>query len=194
VSGDMSPVIVPKSDQINAEDFLAGPNTYVIESVAISPGTEQPVSIRLVGEKRVWRPCKSMCRVMVAAWGADAKVYPGRSVTLYRDPAVKWAGMEIGGIRISHLSHIAGDMMLQLTATKGKRAPHVIRPLATAVPKLTQDEAADINERLVATGSNVESFLRHFRVECVEDMTAPQYVEAMALLKRKAEPKPEEAA
>lgn len=129
---DMSAVIVPKSDQINAEDFIAGPATFTIEEVAITPGTEQPVSIKLVGEKRVWRPCKSMSRVLVGGWGPDAKAYVGRSVTLYRDPKVKWGGLEVGGIRISHMSHIERDMVMSLTATKGKRAPHQVKVLQDA--------------------------------------------------------------
>lgn len=130
---DMTPVIVPKSDQISADDFISGPKTYTIDSVHISPGTEQPVNINMVGETRAWRPCKSMSRVLVAAWGPDAKVYAGRSVTLYRDPTVKWGGMEVGGIRISHMSHIERDMLLQLSVTKGKRAPTVIKPLIAEV-------------------------------------------------------------
>lgn len=133
---DMSVVIVPKSDQINAEDFLAGPKTYTIEAVYITPGTEQPVNIKLAGEPRAWRPCKSMSRVLVAAWGPDAKVYHGRAVTLYRDPKVKWGGLEVGGIRISHLSHIERDMMMQLTATKGKRAPHIVKPITAEIRDL----------------------------------------------------------
>ena len=138
---DMSAVIQPKSDQINADDFIPGPRTYQIEGVAISPGTEQPVQIKLVGEPRVWKPCKSMSRVLVAAWWPDAKVYAGRSLTLYRDPKVKWGGMEVGGIRISHMSHIERDMLLQLTATKGKRAPHVVKPLVAEVSSHPADPA-----------------------------------------------------
>lgn len=135
---DMSQVIIPRSDQVNADDFIAGPVTYRIESVEIRPGTEQPVSIRLAGEPRVWRPCKSMSRVLVSAWGPDASVYAGRSLTLYRDPKVKWGGLEVGGIRVSHMSHIERDMMLQLTATKGKRAPHIVKPLPAEVSNLNQ--------------------------------------------------------
>lgn len=133
---DMTPVIVPRSDQISSDDFIAGPRTYTIEGVSITPGTEQPVQIRLVNEDRAWKPCKSMSRVLVAAWGPDASAYAGRSVTLYRDPRVKWGGMEVGGIRISHMSHIERDMMLQLTATKGKRAPTVIKPLIAEVKQM----------------------------------------------------------
>lgn len=141
---DMSAVIVPKSDQVNAEDFIAGPVSYTIEGVAITPGTEQPVSIKLAGEKRVWRPCKSMSRVLVAAWGPDAKAYVGRSVTLYRDPTVKWGGMEVGGIRVSHMSDIERDMVMALTATKGKRALHTVRPLRQAhVQPIASSDASD---------------------------------------------------
>lgn len=139
---DMSQVIVPKSDQINADDLIAGPRTFTIEGVAINPGTEQPVQIKLAGEPRVWRPCKSMSRVLVAAWGPDASQYAGRSLTLYRDPKVKWGGMEVGGIRVSHMSHIERDMLLQLTATKGKRAPHVIKPLVAEVAALPAADPA----------------------------------------------------
>lgn len=133
---DMSPVIVPKSDQINADDLISGPRTITITGVDIRPGTEQPVSIYFEGDNnKPWRPCKSMSRVLVAAWGADAKQYVGRSVTLYRDPKVKWGGMEVGGIRVSHLSHIDRDMVMALTATKGKRAPHTVKPLKNTPPR-----------------------------------------------------------
>jgi hypothetical protein len=46
---DMSPVIVPKSDQINADDLISGPMTVTIKDVQITGGTEQPVSIALEG-------------------------------------------------------------------------------------------------------------------------------------------------
>lgn len=143
---DMSSVIVPKSDQINAEDFIAGPRTFAIEGVAISPGTEQPVNVKLAGEQRLFRPCKSMSRVLVAAWGPDANAYVGRSVTLYRDPKVKWGGLEVGGIRISHMSHIERDMVMSLTATKGKRAPHKVCVLQGAGNDTSSSNALTLDQ------------------------------------------------
>lgn len=156
---DMSAVIVPKSDQINADDLIAGPRTYQIEAVRIEPGTEQPVNIKLVGEARAWRPCKSMSRVLVAGWGPDAKVYAGRSVTLYRDPKVKWGGMEVGGIRVSHMSHIEREMLIQLTATKGKRAPHVVKPLVAEVQEMPRQRqtAEQWAQEHIAAAQNAES-------------------------------------
>jgi hypothetical protein len=126
---DMSSVIVPKSDQINADTLIAGPMTVTIREVQIRGGQEQPVSIMLEETELAYRPCKSMSRVLVQAWGPDAKAYVGRSLTLYRDPSVKWAGLEVGGIRISHMSHIDGKLQMQLTATKGQRKPHIVMPL-----------------------------------------------------------------
>lgn len=126
---DMSSVIVPKSDQINADDLIAGPMTITITNVQIRGGQEQPVSIYFEGSEKAFRPCKSMSRVLVQGWGADASKYVGRSLTLYRDPTVKWAGLEVGGIRISHMSDIDGEKLMMLTATKGSRKPHKVQPL-----------------------------------------------------------------
>lgn len=140
---DMSSVIVPKSDQMNADDLIAGPRTVRISGVDIRAGTEQPVAIHYEGDSgKPYKPCKSMCRILVTAWGPDAKKYVGRSMTLYRDPTVKWGGMEVGGIRISHMSDLDKTMVLALTATKGSRKPYTVRPLAKDALPATQDKAA----------------------------------------------------
>lgn len=131
---DMSAVIIPKSDQINADDLISGPISVTIQAVAITPGTEQPVSIDIGVPGKVYRPCKSMSRVLVSAWGPDAKAYTGRSMTLYRDPTVKWGGMDVGGIRISHLSHIEKDMTMALTATRATRKPYTVHVLKASNP------------------------------------------------------------
>lgn len=128
---DMSHFIAPKSDQINADDLLAGPVTITISRVRASEGTpEQPVEIHIEGSVKPYKPCKSMRRAMVVLWGADTSQYTGRSMTLYRDPKVLWGGMEVGGIRISHMSHIERDSQIALTASKTKRAMFVVKKLA----------------------------------------------------------------
>lgn len=144
---DMRLVIVPKSDQQNADDFVGGPRTITITRVEIRPGTEQPTSIFFEGDNnKPWKPCKSMARVMVLAWGPDAKEYAGKSLTLYNDPSVKWGGLAVGGIRISHMSHIPEKREMALTATKGQRKIHVIYPLAKAPAKKTvSDYKAEID-------------------------------------------------
>lgn len=134
---DMSAAIKPKSDQLNADDLIAGPMTIRITDVRINAGSEQPVSIHFEGDNgKPWKSCKSMNRLLVSAWGADASKYKGRSLTLYRDPTVKWGGMEVGGIRVSHMSDISADHRVALTATKGKRVSTVVKPLRVDKPKL----------------------------------------------------------
>jgi len=147
---DMSAVIIPRSDQINADDLIGGPRSITITEVHITPGGEQPVAIRFDDDGgKPWKPCKSMSRVLVTAWGPDAKNYVGRSVTLYRDPTVKWAGMEVGGIRISHMSHIEDDMVMALTATRGQRKPFKVKKLEVAATK--PDKAAAGAQKLAET-------------------------------------------
>jgi len=148
---DMSGIIVPKSDQINADSLLAGPLTVTIESVAISPRDDQPVSIKLRGMDKVYRPCKSMARVLVHAYGPDASKYAGKSMTLYCDPKVKWGGMEVGGIRISHLSDIEKEMVMMLTQTQKQRAPFKVKPLALTATE--PDNALDLAETAARNGT-----------------------------------------
>lgn len=145
---DMREVIKPKVDQLTADDALGGPITIRITGVKITPGTEQPISVSFEGDNgKPWRPCKTTARLMVAAWGADAKEYTGRSLTLYRDETVKWGGLAVGGLRISHMSHIDSDLVLALTMTKGKKAPTRVKPLkAETVPlKVVKPEPISLN-------------------------------------------------
>lgn len=127
---DMRDAIIPKSDQLNADDLIAGELTIRITGVEVKGGQEQPVSIHFEGDNgKPYKACKSMCRVMVTAWGADSSKYVGRSMTLYRDPKVKWGGMEVGGIRISHMSHIDSALTMALTMTRANKKPYTVRPL-----------------------------------------------------------------
>lgn len=161
---DMTAVIQPKSDQWNADDLIGGPRTITISDVTIQGGTEQPVSIHIKGDVKVYRPCKSMSRVLVQAWGADARAYIGRSMTLYRDPKVKWGGMEVGGIRISHLSDIDAEKVFMLTMTKQNRAPHKVKVLARAAddvePTIDPQHQAAARE---AAGKGSDAFRAWFK-------------------------------
>jgi len=147
---DMSSVIIPKSDQINADDLIAGPMTITITAVSVKGGQEQPVSVSFEGDRKVFRPCKSMCRVMVNGWGPDANKYVGRSMTLYRDPAVTWGAMAVGGIRISHMSDINSRMVMALTEKKGSRKPFIVEPLKIEQPKPAEDKITPGVNALVA--------------------------------------------
>lgn len=131
---DMTDTIKPKSDQLNADDLIAGPITVVITKVE-KASTEQPIAVRYDGDNgKPYMPCKSMRRVMVQLWGKDASQYVGRSMTLFRDAKVTWAGAEVGGIRISHMSHIEGKQTMSLTASNKAKKPYVVLPLGDVAP------------------------------------------------------------
>ena len=51
-------------------------------------------------------------------------------MTLYCDPDIKFGGVKVGGIRISHLSNIERDMAVSLNVTKGKKGEFIIKKLA----------------------------------------------------------------
>lgn len=128
---DMTRFIEAKSDQLNADDLLSGPRTIRIRKVAAGEG-EQPVDVYYDGDdNKPFRPCKTVRRVMVACWGKDANAYVGRAMTLYRDPEVQFGGMKVGGLRVSHMSHIDGEQVVVVMKTKGKKAPMRIKPLPT---------------------------------------------------------------
>ena len=123
---DVSDTIIAKSDQLNADDLIGGPITVKITDVN-KPGGDQPITIKYEGDKgRPFKPCKTVRRILVKAWGKDATKWKGRLMTLLRDPEVKWAGKAIGGIRVSHLSHIDGPLELYLQVTRGKKEEHTI--------------------------------------------------------------------
>lgn len=121
--------IVPKSDQLNADDLIGTTQTITVTEVARGP-VDQPLSVHYQGENgRPYKPCKSMRRVLIAAWGEDGSLWAGRSMTLFCDQSVKFGGQEVGGIRISHLSHIDRDLKLKITTTRGKRSDYMVRKI-----------------------------------------------------------------
>ncbi len=126
---DLAQTIAPKSDQLNADDLIAGPRTIVVTRVA-APGGDQPISIYFEGDNdKPYKPGKSMRRVLVQLWGSDGSAYVGRAMTLYRDPNIRFGGDIVGGIRISHMSDIDGTKTLPLTVTRGQRKPYTVKPL-----------------------------------------------------------------
>lgn len=147
----MLEAIAPKSDQINAEDLVGRTITVTVRDVSIRSGQEQPISVALEETDKVFRPCKTTARLMVAAWGPDASKYAGRKMTLYRDPSVKWGGVATGGIRISHMSDLDAPLIMALAENKKNRKVHTVQPLqvekqAPSADSLTLDAARALIE------------------------------------------------
>jgi acetyl esterase/lipase len=99
-----------------------------------------------------------MRRVLVRCWGADGNKYAGRRMTLYRDEGVQFGGIKVGGIRISHLSHIDGEITMALTATRAKRTPYTVKPLRADVVK--KPPAASASTSTLPLSERAEAFLK----------------------------------
>jgi hypothetical protein len=145
---DLSDTIAPRSDQMNAEDLLTGPRTFTVKEVRVADTGDQPVSIILVEfpAGRPFKPSKTVRRILVAAWGTEGKVYVGRRFTLFRDPEVRFGGEEVGGIRVSHMSHLRKPLKIALTVTRGRRAPFVVEPLPDDAPAAVSVSDATLAE------------------------------------------------
>jgi hypothetical protein len=125
----MRVTIEKKTDQLNYEDFLGG-ITRMVTIAGVKAGTkEQQYDVAIEGDPRVWRPAVTVLKLLVAAWGDDAKEWAGRRAVLYGDPEIMFGRDKVGGIRVSHLSHIDTPVVASLTETRGRRKTHTVQPL-----------------------------------------------------------------
>jgi len=127
---DFGDTIAPRSDQLNADDLIAG--MILVTITDVSRGTpDQPIWIHIEGSRpfKPFKPCLSMRRVIIAAWGKSGKSWIGKRLALFNDPEVTWAGNKEGGVRISHMSGIDKPLTILLTYKRGKRRPFTVHPI-----------------------------------------------------------------
>lgn len=129
---DLTKTIEPKSDQLNVDDFI-GDETKTITIVGVKVlETDQPIELHSNEYPgRPFKPGLTARRVLIGIWGKSAAGWEGRSLTLFVDREVMFGRQKVGGIRVSHASHIDGPKTLNLTVTRGKRAPFTVQPLVT---------------------------------------------------------------
>lgn len=132
---DITDALAPNSDQLDAIELVT-PRTFTIAAgsrLAIREG-KTVAEIPFEGFPRVWRPSKGMLDVLAKCWGADAKQWVGRRVTVYNDPDVMFGKDRVGGVRVSHLSHIDGPQTVNIRASGRGRSPKPwkVQPLADA--------------------------------------------------------------
>jgi hypothetical protein len=128
---DLTESIAPKSDQLDAIELVSGPRIFTIERVS-THNAEQPFNFHLEGFPRVWRPGKSMRRIIVAAWGSSAENYAGKRLELYCDPSIQFGNDITGGTRISRMSGIDKPLKVPLLVKRGKSALFTVQPLPDA--------------------------------------------------------------
>ncbi len=193
---DMLPAVAPKSDQLNADDLIAGSITIRITNVVVSLGQEQPIRIRFEGDNgKPYKPCKSMARVMVELWGRDATLYAGRRMTLFRDPSVSYGAEITGGIRISHMSHIPGKVTLAVTVSKKRRKTMIVQPLSenAAPPRRTAAQFLEELEREIAAARGrtdardvIDTILARPEVKKAEDVLQGASLERLKTIMKEA--------
>lgn len=139
---DLSKTVAPKSDQLNADDIMSAPLDITIGKVWGNQGAaDQPISIGFHGDNgRPYKPCKSMRRVLIGLWGPDGNTYVGKRLRLYCDPNVQFGGIKVGGIRISHASHLQGPTPILLTTSRSKRQNFVVRPIEEVEERQQQQQ------------------------------------------------------
>lgn len=144
---DISKAILAKSDQLNASDLTSGPR--IVKITEVKEGSDdQPVNVYtdVFGRSRPFKPSKTVLRILGKAWGKDTTAWVGKSMEIFRDPTVRWAGEEIGGIRIKALSHIDKAMSEMLPTSKGKYAKNTVAvltvPAAEPTPTLNPADIA----------------------------------------------------
>ena len=122
--------IIPKSDQLNADQLVG--TTLTITVTGVTRGNaESPVIIHYQNDNgRPYKPCKTMRKLLVMAWGENGNDWINKGMVLFNEPTVKWAGKAVGGIRISHLSHIPKPMEISLAASKNNKVLHKIKVLS----------------------------------------------------------------
>ena len=172
---DISHTIVPKSDQLNADQLIASPLTITVTKVTARAGSDnQPVSIHYEGDKgRPYKPCLTMRKLLAFAWSPDAATWVGRAMTLYHEPSVLWAGEEVGGIRISHMSDIQGNIKISLAKSKTKKEQ-------VSVQKMDRPVGID-HIGLINAAANMEELATAFKAAVASTKDADDravYVEA----------------
>lgn len=147
--------IVAKSDQFNADDLITGSVIVTIREVRMTT-EDQPCHIYVENDRRIFKPCKTMRRLLAAFWGEPTSptVWAGRRLELYRDPTAKWAGVEQGGVRVNGMSDIKREETVMLQIAKGKKQPFTVRPLP-AVQR--QPDRASEDWRPAATKAATEA-------------------------------------
>lgn len=181
---DMSRFTEAKSDQLNADDLIGVSRTITVTRVTGAEG-DQPIAIHYENDGgKPFKPCKTIRRVLLAVWGRYANDYVGRSMTVYRDDKVTFGGLEVGGIRISHMSHIDKEMVVVVAKSKGKKAGMKILPLmvekqadkaaewaSSHIAALGHIDALDALDAHIAAGEKAMTKLQAQRPELHKQVT-----------------------
>lgn len=157
-----------KSDQLNATDIMGIDLVIHIRDAQLTGSKEQPLSVYFDGDNnRPWKPSKGMRRVLAAAWGAETENLIGKYAMLHFDPTVKYAGKEVGGIRIKALSDIdkRGIVVVE-TINRQNRVQLKIEYLNTERPAYPADKFTAALPAMAAKMQSGEMTLQQVIAKC----------------------------
>lgn len=178
---DVRGTLEAKSDQLNATDIMGIDLVIRIRAVVVGGGKEQPVSVYFDGDNnRPWKPSKGMRRVLAAGWGWESDNWVGKSVKLHFDASVKYAGKEVGGIRVKAMSDIDQRGMVVVEAiNRQQRVPVNVAFLDTRMPAYPADKFASALPVMASKMQSGEMTLQQIVAKCQQtgQLTADQLAE-----------------
>jgi hypothetical protein len=191
---DIRATLEAKSDQLNATDIMGIDLVIRIRAVTSSGSKEQPVAVYFDGDNnRPWKPSKGMRRVLAAGWGWESDDWIGKCVKLHFDNSVKYAGKEVGGIRVKAMSHIDQRGIVVVEAiNRQQRVPLHISYLDVSQPAYPADKFAAALPVMAAKMQSGEMTLQQIVAKCQQTGQLSQeqlaQLEAVAPVVVEAEP------
>lgn len=174
---DVSLAMQAKSDQLNALDIQGMELILKIRDVKVTNG-EQPVWVYYDGDhNRPWKPSKGMVRVLASAWGNQTENWVGKSAKVFCDETVKYAGKEVGGIRVNALSDIPKNgINCFVTLNRTQRVKQHIEYLDTSRPAYPDDKFNAGFNKMVELMQNGSKTLQQIIAQCQKtgDLTEQQ--------------------
>lgn len=139
----IAPFIESASDRIIGDDLIAGPQTYTITGAkGIVEDKKKRLRLDLDGSAKPFIPCKGMARLMGHLWGPDASKWIGKTVTLYRDPDVRFGADMTGGVRICAASNIDAQQSVPIRISQKSVKTYKVDPIAQPVGGSPRQDAA----------------------------------------------------
>lgn len=165
---DIRTTLEAKSDQLNATDIMGFDLVIRVRSVTVGGSKEQPISVYFEGDNnRPWKPSKGMRRVLAAGWGFETDNWIGKSVKLHFDSSVKYAGKEVGGIRIKAMSDIdQRGMVVVETINRQQRLPVHVSFLDTFVQPYPAEQFAKALPKMQQLMQSGEMSLQQIVAKC----------------------------
>lgn len=165
---DIRTTLEAKSDQLNATDIMGFDLVIRVRSVTVGGSKEQPISVYFEGDNnRPWKPSKGMRRVLAAGWGFETDNWIEKSVKLHFDSSVKYAGKEVGGIRIKAMSDIdQRGMVVVETINRQQRLPVHVSFLDTFVQPYPAEQFAKALPKMQQLMQSGEMSLQQIVAKC----------------------------